>query len=59
LFQARLLDLPDVFGNELLACKVALQLSQRIGRDRFALGRAQVLQALWRLLELGIEAADA
>src|SRR5215831_5891394 len=31
----------------------------RIGRDRLALGRAQVFQALRRLLELGIEAADA
>src|SRR5215471_3177052 len=39
--------------------EVALQLRERIGWDRLALGRAQMFQALRRLLELGIEAADA
>src|SRR5262249_60175473 len=59
LLQARLLDLPYLLGNELFARHVALQFGERVGRDRLALGRAQVLQALRRLLELGIEAADA
>src|SRR5262249_47072325 len=59
LLQTRLLDLPDLLGNELFARHVALQLCERIGRDGLALGRAQVFQALRCLLEFGIEAADA
>src|SRR5262245_35032143 len=38
---------------------VAAQFGERVGRDRFALGAAQVLQALGRPLELGIEVANA
>src|SRR5262249_17938568 len=52
-------DLPYLLDNELLSREVALQLRERIGWDRLALGRAQMFQALRRLLELGIEAADA
>jgi hypothetical protein len=59
LLQARLLDLPDLLGNELLAPQIALQLCQRIGRNGLTFGCAQEFQALGRLLELGIEAADA
>jgi hypothetical protein len=59
LLQSRLLNLADLLGNELLACQVALHFGQRVGRDRLALRRAHVFRALRRLLELGIEAADA
>src|SRR5439155_8656242 len=34
-------------------------LSQRVGRDRLALGCAQIVKAPGGLLQLGIEAADA
>src|SRR5262249_38275730 len=56
LFQARLFDL---LGNELLALHIARQFGERVGRERLALWRAQMLQALRRLLERRIEAADA
>jgi hypothetical protein len=59
LLQARLLDLADLLEDELLSRQVALQFGERIGRDRLALGRAQVFQALWCLLELPVEVADA
>ena len=36
-----------------------MELSQRVGRDRLALGRAQAFKAFGRFLQLGIEAADA
>ena len=59
MLEARLLDLPYLLANELPALHVAAQLGERIGRDRLALGRAHVFQALRRLLELGIEVANA
>ena len=59
LLESRLLDLLDFLGDELLPLEVAAQFGERVGRDRLALGRAHVFQALRRLLELGIEAADA
>src|SRR5215468_8988126 len=49
----------DLLGHELLSGEIALQLSERIGRNRFALGRAQLFQALRCLLEPRIEVADA
>jgi hypothetical protein len=49
LLKPRLLDLPYLLGNELLALHVATQLRQRIGRG-LALGRVQVFQALRRLV---------
>src|SRR5262249_6673627 len=57
--QACLLDLEYLLGNEPLALHVAPELPERVGRDRLALGGAQMLQALRRLRELGIEAANA
>ena len=59
MLQARLLNLLDLLGNELLSRQIALQLGERIGWNRHALGGVQVFQALRRLLELGIEVADA
>src|SRR5215510_4873087 len=44
--------------DEPLALEVAHQFSQRIRRDRLALGGAHVFEPLWRLLELRIEIAD-
>ena len=41
------------------AFHVATELSQGVGRDRLALGRAQSFEAFGGLLQLGIEAADA
>jgi hypothetical protein len=58
LLPTRLLDLADLLGDELLSRQVAAHLGERIGRDRLALRRAQVFQALRRLLELWIEVAD-
>ena len=57
--RARLFDLLDLLGDELLARKVALQLGERVGRNGLTLGRAQLFEALRRLLELGIEVANA
>ena len=37
MLEARLLDLPYLLGNELLAFHVAAQFGERIGRDRLAL----------------------
>src|SRR5215467_4097265 len=59
LLEARLLYLPDLHGNELLALNVALQFGKRVGRNGLALRCAQLCQTLRRLLELGIEAANA
>src|SRR5262249_37413202 len=59
LLEARLLDLPYLLDNELLALDIALQFGERVGRNGLALGCAQMLQPLRRLLELGIEAANA
>src|SRR5262249_39431187 len=39
--------------------KVALQFGERVGRNGLALGRAQLFEALRRLLKLGIEVANA
>jgi hypothetical protein len=57
--QASVLDLPDLITDEPPAHHVATQLSQGVGRDRFALGGAQAVKAFGGLLQLGIEAADA
>src|SRR6516162_6990211 len=57
--QASILDLPDLITDEPPAHHVATQLSQRVGRDRVALGRAQAVKAFGGLLQLGIKAADA
>src|SRR5216684_2935180 len=57
--QASLLDLADLITDEPPALHVAMQLSQRVGRYWFALGRAQIFKAPGGLLQLGIEAADA
>ena len=57
--QASILDLPYLIIDEPPAHHVAAQLSQRVGRDRLALGRAQAFKALGGPLQLGIESADA
>src|SRR5262249_58936509 len=59
LLKSRLLDLLDLLSDELLSRKVALQFGERVGRNGLALGRAQLFEALRRLLELGIEGANA
>jgi len=48
--QASILDLPDLITDEPPAHHVAMQLSQRVGRDRLALGRAQARKAFGGLL---------
>ena len=58
LLQAGLLDLTYLLADKPPALHIAAQFGERVGRDRFALRRAQMLQALRRLLELGIEVAD-
>jgi hypothetical protein len=58
-FKASILDLPYLITDEPSARHVATQLSQRVGRDRLALGCAQAVKAFDGLLQLGIEAADA
>src|SRR6267154_4307875 len=58
-FKASILDLPYLIIDEPSARHVATQLSQRVGRDRLALGCAQAVKAFDGLLQLGIEAADA
>ena len=57
LLQACLLDLPDLVADQPSALHVATQLSQRVRRDRLALGRAQIFEAPGGLFQLGIEAA--
>ena len=57
--EPRLLDPPYLVHDEPPPLHVATQFGQRVGRDRLALGRAQTLQALGGLLQLGIEVADA
>jgi hypothetical protein len=57
--QASIFDLPNLITDQPTTLHIATQLSQRIGRDRFALGRAQIFEALGGLLQFGIEAADA
>src|SRR6516162_4913196 len=57
--QASILDLPDLITDEPPAHDVATQLSQRVGRDRVALGRAQAVKTFGCLLQFGIKAADA
>src|SRR5262245_60248011 len=57
--QASVLNLTDLIAQELPSFHVAIQLSQRVGRDRLALGRAQTCEAFGGLLQLGIEASDA
>src|SRR5215813_8419240 len=54
-----LLDLPDLITDEPPAHHVATQLSQRVGRDRVALGRAQAVKTFGCFLQFGIKAADA
>ena len=50
----------DLITDEPPALHVAMQLSPRVGRQRFALGRAQIFEALRRpCCSVGIEAADA
>src|SRR5207244_4351025 len=56
---ASILDLSDLVTDQMAALHIATQLSQRVGRYWFALGRAQIFKALGGLLQLGIEAADA
>src|SRR5262249_58219897 len=46
LLQTRLLNLLDLLGHELLSREIALQLRERIGGNRLALGRAYVPQPL-------------
>jgi len=58
-FQPCLLDLAYLLGHEPPAFHVAVQLCERVGRDRLAFRRAQMLQTLRRPLELGIEFANA
>src|SRR6266849_2523141 len=58
-FKACILDLPYLIIDEPSARHVATQLSQRVGRDRLALGCAQAVKAFDGLLQLGIKAADA
>ena len=53
--QARLLDLPYLLEDEPPALHVAVQLGQRVGRDRLALGRAQVFQTLGAFLSFGLK----
>ena len=57
--QASLLDPADLITDEPPSLHVAMQLSQRVGRYWFALGRAQIFKAPGGLLQLRIEAADA
>ena len=45
-------------ANQPFTLHVAVQFSEGIGRDWLALGRAQIFQALRRLLEFGVEIAD-
>src|SRR5262245_37933541 len=54
-----LLDLANLFHDELPAFYVAVQFGKRIGRNGFAFGCAHVFQALRRLLQLGVEVANA
>src|SRR6185437_8632814 len=57
--QASVLYLSYLIADKPPARHVAAQLSQRVGRDRLALGGAQAVKAFGGLLQLGIEAADA
>src|SRR6266404_6282792 len=57
--QTCLLDPPDLITDEPPAVHVATQLSQRVGRDRLAFGRAQAFKAFDGRLQLGIESTDA
>ena len=56
--EALLFDAPDLVADEPPALHVSLELSQSVGRDRLALGRAQRLKPLLRTLQLRIKAAD-
>src|SRR6202043_3614713 len=55
--QASILDLPDLITDEPPAHHVAMQLSQRVGRDRLALGRAQAVKTFGCLLPLWVKSA--
>ena len=57
--QAIILDLPYLIIDKPPAYHVAMQLSERVGRDRLAFGRAQTFKALGGLLQLGICARAA
>src|SRR5262249_36044674 len=50
---------PYLLADKPQALHVTAQLGLGVGRNRPALGRAHVLQALGRFLELGVEVADA
>ena len=57
--EAGLLDLPDLVAHEPQPRHVAAQLGERVRRQRPALGRAHRLQALRRVPQGRLEAADA
>ncbi len=54
--KASSLDVPDLTAEEPAALHVVLEFSQRVGRDRFAVGRAQAVEAFdGLLLHSGLE----
>src|SRR5215467_10321179 len=57
--EPRRLNLAYLVHDEPPAFHVALQFGERIGRNGFAFGGADVYQALRSLLQLGVEIADA
>jgi hypothetical protein len=59
MLQPLLLDFSNLRANELPPLHVTFHLVERVRWDRFALRRAQVIQALGCLLQLWIEFADA
>ena len=58
-FEARGFDLADLIVDQAQPGQVAAQLGQRVGRQRHALGRAQLLEPLGRLAQTRLEAANA
>src|SRR6516164_3075276 len=59
MLEACLLDLPNLIADKPSALHVAPQLSQRVRRDRLALGRSQTVKAPDGPFQFGIESADA
>src|SRR5437899_3003295 len=57
--RASILDLSDLITDQLAALHIATQLSQGVGQNWFALGRAQIFKPPGGPLQLRIEASDA
>src|SRR5262249_59520468 len=59
MLQACLLDLPNLIADKPSALHVALQLSQRVRRDRLALRRSPTVKAPDGPFQFWVESADA